>query len=103
MTLNTNLIGETYHDRMNSDTLDEGRQYLNRTSQNYDMRILADFSMILPASKLKISAEKCDISKEKKTLQYHYISDKSEHAYTFEQKKSELQNLSKFNRLTPKI
>ena len=69
------------------------------------MRILAHFSMILPASKLKISAEKCDISKEKKqkTLQYHYISDKSEHAYTFEQKESELQNLSKFNRLTPKI
>eukprot|EP00493_Phyllostaurus_siculus_P021211 UN21537 len=69
----------------------------------FDMRILAHFSMILPASKLKISAEKCDISKEKKTLQYHYISDKSEHAFSFEQKESELQNLSKFNRLTPKI
>ena len=34
----------------------------------------------------------------KKTLQYHYISDKSEHAYSFEQNKSELKNLSKLTK-----
>ena len=34
----------------------------------FDMRILAHFSMILPASKMKISAEKCDIRNLKKKL-----------------------------------
>ena len=41
--------------------------------------------------------------KKKKKLQHHYISDKSEHAYTFEQKKSELHNQSKVKKLTSEI
>ena len=41
--------------------------------------------------------------KKKKTLQYHYISDKSEHGCTFEQIKSELRNQSKLQKLTPEI
>ena len=45
----------------------------------------------------------CDNTNKKKRLQNHYIIEKSEHAYTFEQKKSELQNLSEFNTLILKI
>ena len=54
----------------------------------FDMQILAHFSIILSASKLKISAEMCDITNFKKGLQYHYISDKSEHTCTFEKRKA---------------